>query len=895
VSGQSSQSGWNSWFGADGEPVEGAETKPEEAPDEAAPTQEAPTPPAVTEEEKAPPLPAVKDEEKAPEPLWQAPEAAAEPTDEPEPAPDAEAPDERDEPDGDLAAARTVTAATVLAALSDPAEPDAPGTPETPEPEVPAPTELIKTAPPEPSTWSAPPAVPSAEQETALVRPVRLDPDLMTTRFVSPPPPSADDQPTRLVPEVAPTQRVTPASNWPQPKEPAQLWGAPRDPFAQGRQEPPLPPTAVSSPYRAEPAPAPRPRYDSAPAAPQPGDDEWAGWDEDASHRRVSPPPAAGPGRSGSGNGGGRRSRRKAVLGSVSGVVVGGLVLLLVLNQTVFGGGGDKPKPTGFQPTATAPADAAKETAAAFLAAWQSGNDQKAAAFTDNPSQALSTLAGYRTNLHLAGLDLSAESSTATTVTPQAGASASATPTAGPGGTVTFSVDAAVGVPSDAAGASTSSASASASASAGGSSSAGTPAVSTTASWKYTSHLTAYEQNGGWWIQWTPGLVAPNLTADTKIVSIAIPAQADEVADSAGNTLSGAADAGLRNIAAELKKNAPVGGTPGVEIELQKADGTAVSGTADKLSEPVNTDVLKTTIDPQVETAAMNAVAKYPQSSMVVIQPSTGYILAVANNAGGNDYALTARIAPGSTNKIITSTALLTSGLLSSTSQAVECPKSIPINGMSFGNSEGESLPASTPFLEDFADSCNNAFAQWYDKIGSTTLAQTAQKYYGLNQKWDIGLGPAGPYYKIPPSTSNGELAMELFGQGQLVAAPLAMASVAATVSAGTFKQPIVVPGAAQLTATPLPSDVQQGLWKMMHAVTQSGGTAAGVFSGVSDEVYGKTGTADVDAATTQKPNSWMVVFDPKANLAIGCVVLGAGFGASFAGPETASVLKALQ
>jgi len=51
----------------------------------------------------------------------------------------------------------------------------------------------------------------------------------------------------------------------------------------------------------------------------------------------------------------------------------------------------------------------------------------------------------------------------------------------------------------------------------------------------------------------------------------------------------------------------------------------------------------------------------------------------------------------------------------------------------------------------------------------------------------------------------------------------------------------------------------------------------------------------DPTATNAQKPNSWMVVFDPKADLAIACVVLDAGFGASYAGPETASVLKALQ
>jgi hypothetical protein len=37
-----------------------------------------------------------------------------------------------------------------------------------------------------------------------------------------------------------------------------------------------------------------------------------------------------------------------------------------------------------------------------------------------------------------------------------------------------------------------------------------------------------------------------------------------------------------------------------------------------------------------------------------------------------------------------------------------------------------------------------------------------------------------------------------------------------------------------------------------------------------------------------------MVAFDPKLNVAIGCMVLDAGFGAQVAGPEVAAVLQRL-
>ena len=709
-------------------------------------------------------------------------------------------------------------------------------------------------------------------------------PDALPTQRVAPQPLSGADAPTAVSsvpPPAAPPIPAAPAAApaWQTP-QPAQMWGeAPRG-YPQAAASPPRPPQG-------------------------PADDQFAGWDEqfeqDRPRSAFAPTPAEEripP-----------RSRKKLALASgIATVGVVGLVAVLVFNNGGLpGSAGAKAKPSGFQPTATTTAGEAEQTAEAFLAAWQSGNFASASQYTDDPAAALSTLTSYRNGLNLNGLQLTAQSATA-----NAGSStgtstnSTASTSSSPSGTVSFSVAAKVGLPATSASTSTSSASSSTStsASAGSSASTGSAGTSTTptatANWAYTSTLTAYEKNGGWWVKWTPALVAPNLTASEKLVSVAVAPTASEVTDASGSDLSGATDVGVKNIAAALKKNAPTGqGTPGVEIELEKADGTPIPGTTDQLSQPVNTGVVKTTINSSVEAAAQAAVLKYAKSSMVVIRPSTGEILAVANNNGQNDFALTARVAPGSTNKIITTTALLTSGLVTSTSQAVECPKTITVNGTTFANSQNESEPASTPFLTDFAVSCNNAFGQWYTKIGSTTLAQTAQQYYGLNQQWNIGLGEAGPYYTIPSSSSNGELFQELFGQGQLEASPLAMASVAATVDTGNFKQPIVVPGQAQVSATALPSTVQQELKQLMYAVTQSGGTAAGVFDGVNSTVYGKTGTADVggggSTAAQANPNSWMVVFDPTLDLAIGCVVLDAGYGASYAGPETAAVLKALQ
>jgi hypothetical protein len=810
--------------------------------------------------------------------------------------------------------------------------------PERPSPD-PMATQLVTPppagAPDAMATQIVNPATPDAAP-TQIVNP--LTPDSMATQLVTPPtrdatptqvvPQTPDVTPTEVVPQtpdVMPTEVMpqtpapaenpsVPANTW-QPPQPAQMWGeakqpaqpqrgyqaaASRQPQAEPTQRQPAAQPASPSPVYHVPPPqaqayhAPPPQRPSSPPA------------EDFATNEERP-----------------GSRKKLFLASgIGAAAIVGLATVLVLNQGSLTGSGTSatPTPSGFQPTGTTVTGDAEQTAQAFLTAWESGNFKQAASYTDDSAAARSTLTAFGSNLNLNGLQLAATGATALT-SPSASASASAsastaasasasasapygsTAPTGTAGAVTFSVVARVGLPAtststNSASSSSASASDSASASSSASSSSSSTAVSSsvTANWSYSSKLVAYKKNGGWWIQWDPSLVAPNLTASEKLVSVAISPSASEVTDDAANDLSSATDPGVHNIYNALKKSAPTGqGTPGVEVVLEKADGTQISSSADVLSQPVNTGVVKTTINAKAEAAAQAAVLKYADSSMVVLRPSTGAILAVANNDGGNDFALTARIAPGSTNKIITATALLANGLVSSPSQAVQCPAKIVVDGTTFANSQNESEPASTPFLTDFAVSCNNAFGQWYNKIGSTTLAQTAEKYYGLNQQWNLGTGLAGPYYQIPSSASNGELFQELFGQGQLEAAPLAMASVAATVDNGTFKQPILVQGASQLSATSLPSNVQQSLWQMMKAVTtQSDGTAYNVFSGVNSTVYGKTGTADV-GATQAKPNSWMVVFDPTLDVAIGTVVLNAGYGASFAGPETAAALTAMQ
>ena len=188
--------------------------------------------------------------------------------------------------------------------------------------------------------------------------------------------------------------------------------------------------------------------------------------------------------------------------------------------------------------------------------------------------------------------------------------------------------------------------------------------------------------------------------------------------------------------------------------------------------------------------------------------------------------------------------------------------------------------------MTDFAQSCNNAFTTQEPYLYGK-LASTAKDYYGLDQDWDIGIGNASAsYFNAPATASGAELAQEAFGEGQLIASPLAMASVAATVDSGSFKQPVLVAGTKQATATALPATTDTYLKEVMRAVVTEG-TAAGI--GFGPDVYAKTGTADI--VGQEQPNSWLIAFDPDRGRRGGRLVLNSGYGAQFAGPEVKAFL----
>jgi cell division protein FtsI/penicillin-binding protein 2 len=93
---------------------------------------------------------------------------------------------------------------------------------------------------------------------------------------------------------------------------------------------------------------------------------------------------------------------------------------------------------------------------------------------------------------------------------------------------------------------------------------------------------------------------------------------------------------------------------------------------------------------------------------MVAVRASTGQVLAAVSLPASEqfDQAMEGEFAPGSTFKVITSTALMEAGL--SPSSPASCPPTLTVDGEVFHNAEGDA-PVDD-LAQAFIESCNTAF-----------------------------------------------------------------------------------------------------------------------------------------------------------------------------------------
>ncbi|MGC4998014.1 MULTISPECIES: penicillin-binding transpeptidase domain-containing protein [unclassified Streptomyces] len=540
-----------------------------------------------------------------------------------------------------------------------------------------------------------------------------------------------------------------------------------------------------------------------------------------------------------------RPKRRPAVLGGMIAVVVGGAGFGL---YALYGGGASADEATTLSDhKKTGPPSAleVKTVTTRFLTAWQGGRIAEAAAVTDDAPAATALLTGYTKDARLMGVTLTAGKPT--------------------GAKVPFSVKANLayrGVSKPMA---------------------------------YGSSLTVVRRasDGAALVDWRPGVVHPELKDGDKLVTGESGTPPVKALDRTGAEVTAAKYPSLGTVLDGLREKygKTAGGKAGVELRVVRGEASEKAGLSDKtlaeLSEGTPGTV-KTTLDPGLQAAAEQQVAKRKQASVVALRASTGEILAVANSGHGFNIAFQGSLAPGSTMKVITSSLLIEKGLAQADKKH-PCPKTFSFGGWKFHNDDDFEIKNGT-FKASFARSCNTAFISQAKKLKNDDLTKQAQQVFGLSMNnWSAGVPTLDGSV---PVQSAAQMAASLIGQGGVRMNPLNMASVAATVKTGTFHQPYLVAPSVDhrtlATASRTMSAKTLGQLRELMNFTAAYGTAAEAMSGLGPDFGAKTGSAEVD--NQKKPNGWFTAY--RGDLASAGVVQAGGHGGDTAGPIVATLLK---
>jgi cell division protein FtsI/penicillin-binding protein 2 len=382
------------------------------------------------------------------------------------------------------------------------------------------------------------------------------------------------------------------------------------------------------------------------------------------------------------------------------------------------------------------------------------------------------------------------------------------------------------------------------------------------------------------------GRVSPLGSAGAEIVGFVAPPESEEEEDALYARGFNRSDFVGKN-GLELILEERVAGTPGGQLFV--GDET-VATTTPKPAPPV-----RTTIDVGIQQAAATALAGR-FGGIAALDAHSGAIRALAG------IAFSAPQPPGSTFKIVTTTAALEKKLVRpSTEFPIET--AAIIDGVELENANGESCGGS--FADSFAHSCNSVFAPLGVRIGREKLVETAERY-GFNEAPGV---PGAAPSTLPAAAeiaSDLELGATAIGQGRVLATPLELASIAQTVASGGVRRtPIVVRGVARPAPVRVTSrKIARTLERLMVGVVNYGtGTAASL---APIGVAGKTGTAELEDTTDdededveQTPGSdtdaWFTAYAPVKNpeIAVAVLLVRQGAGGETAAPAARVVLQA--
>lgn len=350
-------------------------------------------------------------------------------------------------------------------------------------------------------------------------------------------------------------------------------------------------------------------------------------------------------------------------------------------------------------------------------------------------------------------------------------------------------------------------------------------------------------------------------------------------------------------------------------------------------------DDVHTTLDPHAQALARQLLHATMAStgaisgSVVAIVPQTGavkvmYSSPTYNNndpnpvtcektPGCSQYfnATQGAYPPGSTFKLVTTTAALDSGRYTPYS-IFNGNSPVTVSGHSLENDSNYSYGQVT-LTKALTDSINTVYAPLGVTLGGSLMQKYMKRYgFGSVPPLDYPVGQmraSGEYYNgklVPVTNPNIDLGRTAIGQAGLEVTPLQMAMVVSAIANdGKLMQPRlttkVVNSDGQTVATISPTEYDQvmtpkvagKLQQMMRDVVEEGTGQSANLEGLS--IGGKTGTASTGITKDGQPldDAWFVGFpENKPNIAVAVELtdIPNGFGGTYAAPIAAKVIQTL-